>query len=384
MTWGCYVHVPWCRAQCPYCGFYVVPGPEVPPWERFVTQVLQEYAARRPAFEGPGSTLYLGGGTPSRLPPEALARLIEGIELHPSAECSMEANPEDVEPAWLDGAIAAGIQRISLGVQSFGTEAARVLGRAHTSAQAHEACQRLAGAPLTSWSIDLIFGVPGQTLAEVDADLDATLDLGAPHVSVYGLTIEPNTPFERAQARGRILQVEDDLWRAMYDRIVDRLSNAGVERYEVSNFARPGHTSAHNRLYWSDQPYLGLGPGAHGYAPNGSRWANPRNLNHYLVHPVDLAQMEHPTANERAADLLISGMRGVEGVDRARLRERTGLDVQDAIVQILIRSRLLQPDSERLALAHDGFPIADSVIRRLLDTLIVVADGASGGPVRLG
>ena len=390
-AWGCYVHVPWCRAQCPYCGFYVVAGAGAPAWAPYVGRVVAEHAERSLAYPGPAATVYLGGGTPSRLPAEALAGLLGAIPRAEGAEVSAEANPEDVSDAWLEGALAAGVNRLSLGVQSFDPAVAGRLGRAHTSRQESEAMARVAArmgarlgsGGLRSWSIDLIFAVPGQSLEQLDADLDRIVGMGAPHVSIYGLTIEPETAFSRAHARGRLPEVGEDLWRAMYDRIVERLGQAGIHRYEVSNFAREGHRCAHNRLYWSDRAYLGLGPGAHSYAPDGTRTLNAPDLAGYLAGTAP-REVERPDPRQRAGDLLVSGLRGIEGLSRDRLRSRTGLDVAEDARQQLVALGVLQDHGDRLVLTGPGFPMADGVARRLLDTLLPAGDGVSGGPGRSG
>lgn len=351
--WGVYVHVPWCRVRCPYCAFYVVPDRGAPEWRPFVDRILGERDLR--AFPGRPSTLSFGGGTPSRLPPDALAVLVAGLA--PTGEVSSEANPEDVTPEWLTGALAAGIDRLSLGVQSFDPAVAGRLGRLHTAREADEVCRRVAASGVRSWSVDLIFAVPGQTLADLDADLDRVLDLGAPHVSVYGLTVEDGTPFAKIGLR----PADDDQWRAMYDRIVARLSAAGIERYEVSNFAREGHRSAHNRLYWSDAPYLGLGPSAHGYAPDGERWVNVPDLGRYLREADPTAHRERPEREQAAADYVVGALRAVEGLDLGRMRARWGLEPDPEVVARLERGGLVRAHRDRVALTDQGFPVCDAV-----------------------
>lgn len=364
---GVYVHVPWCRVRCPYCAFYVVPEGESEPFAAFVDRVLAEREAWREAFPDPGVSVFLGGGTPSRLPMPELRRLIAGLDVAPGAEIGLEANPEDVEPAWLDAALEAGVTRVSVGVQSLQEGPARRLGRGHTLEQARRAVSLLARSPLRSWSMDLIFAVPGQDLEALDRDLDAVLDSGAPHVSLYGLTFEPDTPFERLRQRGRMRPVSDELWRRMYDRVVERLGQGGLHRYEVSNFARRGHRSVHNSGYWEGRPYLGLGPSAHGFAWDGRRWVNARDLSRWLA--GEAPEIEHPTDEEAAADLLLAGMRRVEGVDLRALAERTGHTVDEREQGLLARQGLLQVHDRQLALTHDGFPVADHVCLRLIEGL---------------
>ena len=187
-------------------------------------------------------------------------------------------------------------------------------------------------------------------------------------MSLYGLTIEPGTPFERAVERGTFAPADAETWRIMYDRIVERLAIAGLERYEVSNFARPGHRSRHNRLYWTDAPYLGLGPSAHGYRPDGSRYANVRDVRAYLERPDPTVEDERPSPKQAALDLLISALRSSDGVPRASLAN-LGLAPDERLVRALIDANLLLDDAAALRLSHDGFALADGLAERIWDGL---------------
>lgn len=366
-AWGVYVHIPWCRRRCPYCAFYVEADRDVP-WRAFVDRVLAEYAGRRAAWGDAPHTLFLGGGTPSRMPPAELERLVAGIA--PDAvEITAEANPEDVDDEWLGGALAAGLTRISLGLQTFDPRFARLLNRASSVDQAHQTACRVAGSGIDTWSIDVIFGVPGQSVDDFAVDLEALLAVDPPHVALYGLTFEPGTPFERARELGRLEPVDEETWRAMYETVVERLREAGLRRYEVSNFARPGHESVHNRLYWTDRPYLGLGPSAHSYAPDGTRRINVADVARYLAGDDAADVVEHPTSEQAAVDLLVSGLRGREGLDLARLVDRTGHTVDAAAVDPLVERGLLRRAGSRICLGDEGYPVADAVTRHLAEGL---------------
>lgn len=379
--WGVYLHVPWCRRRCPYCAFYVevdrgnrdepsaAPSDAVP-WDPFVDRIVSEYRSRAPAFAGPARTLFLGGGTPSRMPGPALKRLIAAFALVPGAEITAEVNPEDADARWLAEARDAGVNRVSIGVQTFDPQFARLLNRACTVDEARQTAARVASAGFRSWSIDVIFGLPGQTKADLDADLDRLLATEPPHVSLYGLTIEPGTAFERAFARGKLVPADGDLWRTLYDRLVERLAAVGIHRYEVSNFARDGHRSEHNRLYWTDAPYLGLGPSAHGYLPDGRRYANIANVGRYLAIDDPTETIETPSPRERALDLLISSLRYVEGLSLEHLARRTGLRPDDRTVRAMVRGRLLIEDPFVLRLTDDGFAVADGIAAKLADALV--------------
>ncbi|TNE91221.1 MAG: radical SAM family heme chaperone HemW [Deltaproteobacteria bacterium] len=370
MSWGLYLHVPWCQVHCPYCGFYVEVERTRAPWETFGARLVDEvrWRARRHGFEGPARTVYFGGGTPSRMPVAVLREVLAALDFAEGAEVTLEANPEDVHPQWLEAVCDAGVNRISLGVQTLNPARAKRLGRAASLRQARGALDLLRQAPLRSWSADLIFATPGQTVDELDEDLDALLAFEPPHVSVYGLTIEPDTGFEKLRDQGRLQEVDPDRWRALHDRLLARLEAAGIPRYEVSNFARPGHESRHNALYWQDVPYLGAGPSAHGYGPRRERWMNLADVHAWL-------STEDPTLEEEgfepwryAADLLISGMRGVQGVELARLHA-VGLWPNPDIVNRLCSAGLLDAGPERLALTTEGFPVSDAVVRTLIESL---------------
>lgn len=376
MTWGIYVHVPWCRVRCPYCAFHVERDDGDVPWMRFVDAVRTEHSQRISEYPGTASTLYLGGGTPSRMPADAVQAL---RMLAPSArEVTLETNPEDLlDPAWLDARIEAGVTRVSLGVQTLSQTHARRLGRAHTPPEARDAMAHLASAALTSWSADLMFGLSDQTLDDLERDLTSLLDHAPPHVSLYGLTVEPGTPYARAASSGALAPANDELWRRMLDLILDRLENAGLRRYEVSNFARPGHESRHNRGYWEGRPYLGLGPSAHGLAPDGRRWVNTTDTAAYLSGSTTTASQETPSAEQRATDRLISGLRGVHGLDLSVLAKDTGFAPNERAVSQLVRAGLLTA-GPRTALTREGLYVADGVTAALARALTPASPARAG------
>ncbi|MCB9681479.1 MAG: coproporphyrinogen III oxidase family protein [Alphaproteobacteria bacterium] len=375
--WGVYVHVPWCRIRCPYCAFHVDPDRDGPPFDAFVDRVLVEVAARRATFVGDPHTVYLGGGTPSRLPTGALQRLVRGLVAPTTVEVTVEANPEDVDAAWVDAAIAAGVTRVSLGIQTLDPGHARRLGRAHTPAHGRRAAAVLRDAPLASWSADLMFALAGQSPADLDADLDALLALDPPHVSLYGLTIEEGTGYARAAERGALAPVDDDTWRLMLDAIVARLEAAGLHRYEISNFARDGHRSIHNAGYWDDRPYLGVGPSAHGYAPDGRRWADVSDTAAWIAGAAPV--VEHPTALEGAADRLVSGLRSLAGLSVTALAARYGHVPDRAVVDRLVAHGLLAVDGAGMRLSPEGLYVADAVTAALVDGLVPVDPAAGHG-----
>lgn len=367
--YGVYVHIPWCRRQCPYCAFAISTRPD-PPHAAYTDAVLRDWKRQAPHFPGAASSVYFGGGTPSLAPPAEIARILAGIGPTPGAEVSMEANPAELA-APLTAYRDVGVNRLSLGVQSFDPWVARRLGRGHGSDDARALVEEAQAAGFRSVSFDLIFAVPGQDVARYRADLDAVVALAPDHVSLYGLTIEPGTPFSRSKRP----PVDDDVWRAMYDLAVDTLASSGLERYEVSNFARPGHRSVHNEHYWRARAWAGVGASAHGWRPDGVRVANPPDAETYLSRADTTAAEERPTPSALAYELLWSTLRHVDGVDRAALRARTGLDVD--VPAALVREGLLRVDDVSVRLTPAGFPLADALAARLHASL-VPTDPAAG------
>lgn len=370
-AWGTYVHVPFCRIRCPYCAFHVDPDHSAD-HAGFVDAVIAEHRLRRPQFSGAPLTVYLGGGTPSRLPVPQLARLLDALDTRAAREVTLEANPEDVDAAWIAAVQRAGVNRVSLGVQTLSPRHARALGRARTPDDARAAVAALKVTQLPTWSVDLMFGLHDQTTDELEADIDAILALDPPHVSLYGLTIEEGTGYARAHERGRLAPADDDRWHTMYGTLVARLKAAGLHRYEVSNFAREGHRSQHNAGYWQARPYLGLGPSAHGLAPDGTRWANVSDTRAWQQDPVGTALVEHPEPADVAVERLLSGMRTVEGVDLAKLAQDTGLVPPEPERRRLANGGLLVDDAQGMRLTDDGFYVADAVVRALVHALAPV------------
>ncbi len=312
MSWGLYVHVPWCRFRCPYCAFVLqTSAPQV---DTFLEQIRLRLAASD--LVGSPETLYIGGGTPSRLGPDGLGRLLDVLP-RATDETTVELNPEDVDDVLLDTLLDHGVDRVSLGVQSFDPATARRLGRARSATTAPAAIERISRR-FRSWSLDLIFGVDGQTPDALKRDLErASL---APHVSAYGLTIETETRFGRAR---RNPAVDPDAWRVAYDTVVSTLEAAGLARYEVSNFARHGHESRHNRRYWHPRGvWVGWGPGAHGRRADGTLVIESDDVEAWLNGAPPT--LEAPTPEHLATDWLHAGLRTREGIDLSAMRRALG------------------------------------------------------------
>jgi oxygen-independent coproporphyrinogen-3 oxidase len=277
---GVYVHVPFCRVHCPYCDFAVRPHrPAEEP--RLVHGVLAELDRRAPAGEGPWGSLYFGGGTPSRLAAESFLALVRGIDARlrfvPGHERSLEANPEDVDEERLSAWRAAGVNRVSLGAQSFHDDELRRLGRRHGRDGIVRAAGRLVAAGVTNWSLDLMYAYPGHVPERFRSSLEQAIALGPPHVSAYAYTPEAGTPMGEAVRAGRTTKPEGDDEASFFELARDVLEAAGYRHYEVSNFARDGFATRHHLRYWRRGSYLGLGPSAVSFL-GGRRLAAPRDL----------------------------------------------------------------------------------------------------------
>jgi putative oxygen-independent coproporphyrinogen III oxidase len=326
-----YIHVPFCRHRCGYCNFTLIAGRD-----DLIDAYLQALARELAATGGPHpvDTLFFGGGTPTHLPPLQLARLLEivGITfpLAAGGELSVEANPIDLADGQAGDLnhmlAAAGVTRISLGAQSFDPRVLKLLERDHTPEQiavSYDSARRMA----QSVSLDLIFGVPGQSLADWQHDLAAALALAPDHLSTYGLTFEKGTAFWSRLGRGEMTRADEDLERAMYEAAIDTLTAAGYEHYEVSNFARPGHRCRHNETYWTGRPYFAAGPGAARFLA-GRRETNHRSTTTYIARVLaghsPVAESEELAPEDAARERLVFALRRLEGIDLDQFAAETG------------------------------------------------------------
>jgi oxygen-independent coproporphyrinogen-3 oxidase len=318
-----YVHVPFCRRRCVYCDFAIAVR-RVVPADRYVAAVRRELAHRVRTDDWndePLETLYLGGGTPSLLSPDHLAALVQGILEAVAApggvEITVEANPDDVTPAAAARWVRAGVNRVSLGVQSFAGAVLAWMHRTHDAASAGGAARILRDAGVRSLSADLIFGLPDAPGPDALRDLERVLELRPDHLSVYGLTVEPRTPLGKSVARGAVQAAPEERFEREFLAAHDLLTTAGFEHYEVSNYARPGHRSRHNAGYWTGRAYAGLGPSAHGFTGVERYW-NEREWAGYeravRERGSAVAGRERLTPDQRGLERFYLGLRTVEGV----------------------------------------------------------------------
>jgi len=379
---GVYVHVPFCERVCPYCDFAVVAARPLARADerRYVAALLRELDARCAAFaDRTLASLYLGGGTPSLLEPASIAELVRAVRaVFPAAadvETTLEVNPSTLERERLPGFRAAGVTRLSVGVQSFDDALLRRLGRAHRADESHATLAACRAAGADALSLDLIFAVPGQTLALWERDLEQALAYEPDHVSTYELTIEAGTPFATAAARGQLAKPDEELVLAMQAHAQARLLAAGLVRYELSNYARPGCEAVHNRRYWQRRPVLGLGVGACSLDPAGPgaafgvRRANARALDAYL-HRVEAGLPAEAEAGEvldaatARGEAMFLGLRA-GGVAAGTFAAEFGAPPRaffGAQIDALARDGLLaETGAGDLALTPRGWQLADSV-----------------------
>ena len=384
---GLYIHVPYCRHACPYCDFYKVelgsrPAGDRLAFPRRIARELELALERWPTLAGrPLDTIYLGGGTPSTLKPESVAVMLTALRGHfppGDPEVTLEANPENLTPRRCEQWREAGINRLSMGVQSFAEEDLGLLERLHEPATITTAVANARRAGFENFSLDLMFALPGQTLAAWLENLRRAVDLGPAHMSFYGLTWHEGTPFADWLAAGRLAEADEDLQAAMYLEGTELLEGAGFEHYEVSNFARPGRRSCHNQRYWRRADVLALGPGAHGNLGD-ERFSNPEDLDRWGA-AVDGGRLchegvEHLAPEGAAAERLYTLLRRREGISRAEdpeLFARVGAWLSADGMEA---SGWLEAGPERLAMRKRGWLVLDALVERIM----VFSDGRPTG-----
>lgn len=374
---GVYVHIPFCQKHCPYCDFAVVEGMlhAAPAYVDALCAEIRQGAARH-APNPPVATIFLGGGTPSLLPAKHISRILATIHevfaVQSGAEVTLEANPGPLRPRHLAGFRAAGVTRLSLGVQTFNARGLAALGRLHTPDDGREAIANARAAGFESVSADLIFGWEDQTLKEWHDDLRTAVALHPDHISAYALTVEEGTPLARAVAVGATRVADDDLYANMFLAADALLTEAGYNHYETSNYALPGHRSRHNCGYWVNGDYLGFGVGAHSHRAS-RRWWNVRDLHTYLRGvPSGVVEADAETLSETIAraETMFLGMRLAEGISESAFLHRHGCTV-DAIygrqlAEYVARGVVTRTDG-RIALTAEARLFADEVAVRFLE-----------------
>ncbi|MCS6771992.1 MAG: radical SAM family heme chaperone HemW [Kiritimatiellae bacterium] len=382
---GLYVHIPFCVRKCAYCDFYSVEtarGPlahrlrqrDQPDQPAFLEAIRRELALI-PADFTP-DTVFFGGGTPTELSEADLVSLLkilaDDVDLSGVVEWTCESNPGTLTMSKIEKLLAAGVNRFSLGVQSFDSASLEFLGRIHTAEEAREGVRMLRQAGVQNLNIDLMYGVPGMSMNTIRRDLESVLALEPEHIAWYGLIFEEGTPLNDLRRRGFVKEVDEDAELQQYEFIRSALQAAGYRHYEISNFAKPGHECRHNLLYWSGGEYIGIGPSAHSHW-RGVRWGNVRDLGAYIRRlecgesPVAFREELPPDA--KARETLVMSLRRLDGVSRHEFRSLTGYDYAELCADALpwlIREGLLDDSGDRLRLTEKGLFVSDSIFAELV------------------
>lgn len=376
-----YVHIPFCRQKCRYCDFASWAGCESQ-ISRYIDALLLEAEAAAPVA-APMETIFLGGGTPSLLPPEQLDKLLTGLRAHFSiaedAEFTSEVNPGTLTSHWLDIAVSNGVNRLSMGMQALQPELLRTLGRIHNFTQVKESVRMARSAGIDNLSLDLMFGLPGQTTAMWRDTLDAALSLEPEHLSCYGLIPEEGTPLVSDLESGRLTLPEEDAEREMYQDTLRILASHGFQQYEISNFALPGRECRHNLGYWRQIPYLGLGAAAASCMPAMDdhayvRLANPVNLQDYLrmaeFADWSMRECESITCEDAQYETLMLGLRTTQGVSEAayEVMHHASLDARYGnTLRRLVQQGLVAYEDGWWKLTRRGMDVQNTVLVELMD-----------------
>lgn len=377
MRTGIYIHIPFCKSRCIYCGFYSTTlGDE---WRgRYVDAITREMQMRAQEFDEIGApdnhatidTIYIGGGTPSTLMPQEVMKIIErAVVCYPGIprEITMEVNPDDVSKEYIAAVHNCGVNRISMGVQTFDDARLRFIHRRHSALQAECAVDAIRQAGISNISIDLMFGFPGETLAEWHDDLCHAVSLAPEHISAYSLMYEEGTTLQRMLNEGKVAVTDDDTYLAMYTDLIDTLAVNGYEQYEISNFARNGHRSIHNSSYWHDTPYMGFGAAAHSYVNRTRSW-NIADIKEY-IRSIESGKLmfesEHIDDNTHYDDLVTTAMRTREGLD-LKILPATYSDYAMRCAQKHIDAGLLETSDGHLRLTRRGLFVSDMVMSDLM------------------
>ncbi|MCI3870927.1 MULTISPECIES: radical SAM family heme chaperone HemW [Lactococcus] len=367
-TKAAYVHIPFCSHICYYCDFakVLMTGQPV---EAYIDELLKEYDSYDISSL---KTLYIGGGTPSVLPADQLEKLLthltKKLDLEELEEFTVEANPSDLTDEVLAVLANSPVNRISLGVQSFDDKLLKKIGRTHTEAQVYSSIERLRAAGFENITIDLIYGLPNQTMEMVERDVQKFLELDLPHVALYSLILEDHTVFMNRQRRGRLRLPSDDRNADMYEYIIEMLTSKGYSHYEVSNFGKIGYESKHNMTYWDNAEYYGIGAGASGYL-DGIRYKNHGPVHHYLREENKRVNEEVLTRKQRIEEEMFLGLRKKNGVSIERFHKKFGQTLEEVygtIIEELAFQKMLFEADGRIQMTEKGFELGNEVFERFL------------------
>lgn len=370
---GIYIHIPFCKSRCIYCGFYSTTLLDLR--KKYINAVCREMELRKNYIREPFSTIYLGGGTPSLLDEAELTKLFLYInnvyDVDRNAEITMECNPDDITPEFTNMLSRLPINRVSMGAQTFADSRLRLLHRRHNSDEVKHAVKLLREAGIKNISIDLMFGFPDESLSQWKEDISAALALNVEHISAYSLMYEEDTPLWKMLDTGKIKEIDEELSLTMFKELVCQLTDAGYEHYEISNFARLGYRSRHNSSYWHQVPYIGLGAAAHSFDLNSRQW-NVADLKLYIeeinngIIPMEREELDNDTTFN---DIITTALRTSDGIDLNALETRLGKRYRNTLISAAgkhLEQGLLEIRQDRLRLTSEGIFISDMVMSDLM------------------
>lgn len=370
---GIYIHIPFCKSRCIYCGFYSTTLLDLR--KKYINAVCREMELRKNYIREPFSTIYLGGGTPSLLDEAELTKLFLYInnvyDVDRNAEITMECNPDDITPEFTNMLSRLPINRVSMGAQTFADSRLRLLHRRHNSDEVKHAVKLLREAGIKNISIDLMFGFPDESLSQWKEDMSAALALNVEHISAYSLMYEEDTPLWKMLDTGKVKEIDEELSLTMFKELVCQLTDAGYEHYEISNFARPGYRSRHNSSYWHQVPYIGLGAAAHSFDLNSRQW-NVADLKLYIeeinngIIPMEREELDNDTTFN---DIITTALRTSDGIDLNALETRLGKRYRNTLISAAgkhLEQGLLEIRHDRLRLTSEGIFISDMVMSDLM------------------
>ena len=366
---GLYIHIPFCKSRCVYCDFYSTTS--VSTRQRYVDAVCREMEQRGEGQEERIETVYIGGGTPSQLSERQLrqlfSRMYRVFNISKEAEVTIECNPDDVSNDFAGWLASLPVNRVSMGAQTFEPERLRFLRRRHTAEQVPEAVERLRKAGIRNISVDLMYGFPNETLEEWEHDIQAVVSLNVEHLSAYALQYEEGTPLYRMLERGEVSEVDEEVSRAMYYRLIDALAEVGFEHYEISNWGKPGCHSRHNSSYWNQTPYIGLGAAAHSFDGENRQW-NVADILQY-IEGIEKGEpcVEHEwlTPDNHYNEIVMTALRTASGLSLDKLSpEYADYCLKQA--RSFIDDGLLKHDAQQLRLTREGLFVSDMIMAELM------------------
>ena len=366
---GLYIHIPFCKSRCIYCGFFSTTMLDLR--QQYVDALCQEMKMRCQGGENI-STIYLGGGTPSQLTTDQLRQILHRAYIYnkveKDAEVTIEVNPDDVTERFANDLTQLPVNRISMGVQTFDDKRLRFLHRRHTAEQVTTAVDRLRATGIKNISIDLMYGFPGETIADCEADIAKALSLQVEHISTYCLMIEEDTQLQQMLQQGNITETEEELERQMYETIINRLEDGGYEQYELSNFARPGFQSRHNSSYWDGTPYIGIGAAAHSYDIESRSW-NIADIKQYIqgmANSQRIYEEERLDSDTRYNDAITVALRTSRGLDLQALSPKHRTYCLENAQRYLDDGLLERTQDNRLRLTRRGLFVSDMIMSNLI------------------